>query len=224
MATTKTLSKLWSPRWITTARSYENSGEASTSSLMVSEEQLSSKPQPPISRTVNNAEPAGDALSRMKTLLQANLSKNTLSDLITRRSVSAPPSPSRKVIQNVHTTAPSQCFVDAMSETHSSVNQFYGVEDMTKDNMAAVSAASRTMSSSSKPTKKVADIAAKRAKISQAKAARISLTETNRRMRSLTLNMLTPGISIMSRMTRIRELCDHAKNYPATRTVAVKVG
>ena len=80
------------------------------------------------------------------------------------------------------------------------------------------------MSLSSKPTKKVADIAAKRAKISQAKAARISLTETNRRMRSLTLNMLTPGISVMSRMTRIGELCDHAKNYPATRTVAVKVG
>lgn len=222
MTTTKSLSKIWSPRWITTARNYEG-GETASASIMVTGEQLNRRTVTP--PAVSKSEVAPDALSRIRTLLQTNLTKNSLTELINRRSMSAPASPSRKVIQNTHTTSPSQCFVEAMSECHTSVNQFYGLEATTKDDIAATSApvATKSLSTNKTSSKKIADIAAKQSKICQAKALRISLTETNRRMRSLTLNMLTPGISAVSRMTRIKELCEHAKNYPATRTIAVKV-
>lgn len=219
MSSTKTLSKFWSPRWIATARSCETD----SASIMIPE--VDNKSLLPSEEPAGKMDQTSDALSVLKNMIQIGFTKKALSEIISKRSISAPPTPSRKVIATPHSTTPGQCFAEAMTECHSSVNQFYGLESAaatSKDDMSIL-LTKNTSSLGTDTRNRRAEVASKRARINEAKAVRISLIETNQRMRSLTLNVLTPGISVVSRMTRIRELCDHALNYPNSRTVAVKV-
>lgn len=215
MAVTGRLSRALYPRWLTTSKTIEFSpateGSAEKDYLPV--EFIS--PTPAQETETTTGVTTSNIVGRLKDVLRtsvANVSRKRLSSQTTTRQ-------GRKADDSSHSILPGQSFADAMSECHSSVDQYYGLahENFNTGNESFAE------KSKNKANSKAAIVAAKRAKIMEAKQHRLSNVDLQRRVKSLTLNAMAPGISVVSRMTRLRELCDHVKHNPLSRLTAVNV-
>ena len=214
MTATGRLSRSIYPKWLTT-----RSIEISSSSVIEEGAERATS----VSLLSSSREDDSSTISSTHTMSKLrDLFKTSVSSVSRQMLSSQTARPNKKTTNQGHSIMAGQSFADAMSECHSSVNQYYGV--VPSESSSLVKEDECTSKVTSKSDKRLATLASKKAKILEAKHNRLSVTDSERKMTALTLNALAPGISIVSRMTRLRELCQHVKINPSSRVIPIKVG
>ncbi|XP_067938389.1 calcium-independent phospholipase A2-gamma-like [Watersipora subatra] len=208
MAVAGRLTRALNPRWIASKSMETSSGEAIEQ--MQDRDTAISHLAADNSCAENSATFTSPSISKLGSLVKAsvsNLSRQMLSTHVVRSS--------KRSDSQEHSISSGQSLADAMTECHTSINQYYGLAHqptVTLSNEAPAKV---------KTDRKQATIASKQARIVEAKRNRLSMADTERKMQSLTVNALAPDISLVSRATRLAELCNHVKRNPSARLFAI---
>jgi len=202
-STTGKLTRIFTPRWLASNKGLEVSQSTSVEGQGRSPDAGVKKSQQVHGLLATSSDDESltkaQAVTKLKNLFTNHVIKPSRSILTN------PLSTTKRIKEPPHQLTPSQNFVDAMTECHSSVNQFYGLSTQYTGDLPLPPKTGELSQLKPVKTEKTTNLVVKRTKIYEAKQNRISITEMQRRMRALTINALAPGISVVSRMTRLRD-------------------